>query len=124
MRYSRIFTDADGVTHFADVEMPMTTTAYAPPAKPFDVSEVSDATGVVFYRADVGWHGEPHPTPVRQWTIILSGALRVAVSDGESRRFTSSDAVLLEDLDGAGHTTWVEGDEASTGVFVHAPAPR
>lgn len=119
MRYARIWTDADGASHFEDVDVEMTPGQYAPPAPPFDVSTPLAAERAMFCSIQPGWHGDWHPTPRRQFYLQLSGRLEVEVSDGEIRRLDPGHVVLTEDLDGAGHATRVVGDVPSVGAFVH-----
>jgi hypothetical protein len=46
-----------------------------------------------------------HNTPRRQIIVHLAGEAEVETSAGEVRRFGPGDLVLLEDVDGLGHTT-------------------
>lgn len=125
MRYTRIWTDAEGGSHFEDVDVELTSGQYAPPAPPFDVSSPLAAEGAMFCSIPVGWHGDWHPTPRRQFYIQLAGQLEVGVSDGEVRRLDPGDVVLTDDLDGTGHVTRVVGDLPVVGAFVHlAPSQR
>jgi quercetin dioxygenase-like cupin family protein len=73
---------------------------------------------VLFFHAPVGWFGDWHPTPARQYFVALSGELEVYVSDGQMRRVRAGDVVYLDDLAGRGHTTRVIGDEPVTAVIV------
>lgn len=58
-----------------------------------------------------GWEGDWHPTPRRQFIIILTGGLEVEVSDGEVRRFGPGSIALIEDTEGRGHVSRVLGKE-------------
>ncbi len=101
--YTRIYADANGVSHFEDVDVDFETVDYAPPSPPLDVSEMQSVTGYAFLRAPAGWSGEWHPAPYRQLHFYLSGEVEAQVSDGEVRRFSAGSAVLLEDLSCKGH---------------------
>ncbi len=124
MKYLRIYRDVDGVSHFEELEIELSSVEYAPPAPTIDVSAPFAAERAVFFSMPVGWFGDWHPTPRRQLYCNLGGRLEVAVSDGESHILDRGDVVLLEDLDGAGHTTRVVGAVASSGVFIHLGPPR
>ena len=107
MRYTRIYVDADGETHFEEVEVGFQEVNFAPPAPPLNLSSFSPATQYGFISAPVGWYGDWHPAPKRQVFFHLSGEVECEVSDGEVRRFGPGSVTLLEDTRGKGHTTRV-----------------
>jgi hypothetical protein len=107
--YARIYTDADGETHFSDEALAFTLADYAPPAPPISVSQVFRAESVSFISSPVGWQGDWHPAPRRQFVLILVGELEVEVSDGEIRRFGPGSLCLAEDTSGKGHISRVVG---------------
>ncbi len=115
----RIWSDAEGGSHFEDIEVHLAPRRYAPPAGPIDVSDPFSASGAMFFSMPGGWFGDWHPTPRRQFCFILSGSLEVHVTDGQVRQFEPGAIVLLEDVTALGHSTRVIGDRPSTGVFVH-----
>jgi mannose-6-phosphate isomerase-like protein (cupin superfamily) len=119
MRVARIFSDADGMSHFEDLDVELRTVEYAPPAPAIDVSAAFPTERAFLFEIPVGWYGDWHPTPRRQLYINLSGRLEVKVADGEVRQLGPGDIVLVEDLTGTGHVTRVIGDAPSTGAFVH-----
>ncbi|MBT8488633.1 MAG: cupin domain-containing protein [Gemmatimonadetes bacterium] len=116
----RLFADADGESHFTTTTVELASIDFAPPAPPLEVSEMVDARHG-FLRAPPGWFGDWHPTPARQFMCLLRGVLEVAVSDGEVRRMTPGMVVLLEDLEGRGHSTRVVSDEPALLVFAQIP---
>ncbi len=125
MRITRIRNDADGISHFDDVEIALDAVDYAPPAPPLDVSAPFPARRALLFEFPVGWFGDWHPSPHRQLYFNHGGQLEVEVGDGEIRRVGPGDVVLLEDLVGPGHVTRVVGDAPSRGVFVQlADEPR
>ena len=109
MRYTRLYTDGDGVARFEDLEMAFSAADFAPPAPPLDVSAPMPAQAVLFLRGDAGWHDPAHPAPARQLMMVLSGAFEVTAGD-ETRRFEVGSVVLVEDTGGAGHGTRVLED--------------
>jgi hypothetical protein len=117
--YDRIFNDESGESHFGRVDVELSSTNYAPPAPPLDVSTPDSAERVLFFRAVAGWTGDFHPTPRRQIYFGLSGSIEVTASDGEMRVFPPGSVVLLEDTRGRGHHTKVVGDPEWCGAFVH-----
>jgi hypothetical protein len=70
-----------------------------------------------------GWVGDWHPAPFRQLYFLLSGAIEVEVSDGEKRRAEAGAIFLVEDLEGRGHITRVEGARDALGAIVHLDGP-
>ncbi len=121
MKYMRIFADGSGESHLDEVEIPLTEASFAPPAAPFPISERLEAKNLIFCMIPRGWVGDWHPTPARQYFILLSGVLEVEVSDGEVWRATPGSAVLVEDTSGKGHVTRVVGDSSAQGVFIQLP---
>ncbi len=104
----RVFTDAEGKTHFGETRVKTSLTSFAPPAPPMYVSEPVEAKRTVFMVLPVGWYGEPHPAPRRQ---LMSGTVEVTVSDGEKQVSKSGDISLFEDTSGEGHATKNVGKE-------------
>jgi Cupin domain len=121
MRYMRLYADASGQTHFADVDIELHEAAYAPPAPPFFVSEPSPATAVAWTTIPKGWSSGWHPTPRLQWWFQLVGEVEVSTGDGETRRLGPGSIVRLEDVGSRGHTTRVVGDEDVVAVYAHIP---
>ena len=118
MKYTRIYCDASGESHFEDVSVNVTPVDFAPPAPPLNLAEPIEAKRVILCDFPRAWVGDWHPAPRRQFYIQLSGRLQVTVSDGEVREFSSGSLVLLDDMSGVGHVTKVVGDAGVQGVFV------
>jgi quercetin dioxygenase-like cupin family protein len=116
LKYSILYTDSKGTSHFKTADVAFTDTNFAPPAPPVGLSEFTDANKIVFFSIPKGWFGDWHPAPKKQYFCCLSGEAELIAGDGEKRRFRSGDVFLLEDTVGQGHTTRVIGDE----VFVAA----
>jgi hypothetical protein len=108
MQFCRIYTGADGKSHFEDFDQNQG-------AKHFLTG--LDVKTLVFKndmnREDLhGWHNAPR----RQWCITLSGTVEIGIGDGSARTFGAGDVFLAEDLTGQGHTAlpnnWVR-------AFIH-----
>jgi mannose-6-phosphate isomerase-like protein (cupin superfamily) len=126
MKYTRIYTDANGESHFEGVEVQFQEVDFAPPAPPLNLSSFNPAAqyGFVTFPADRyhEWQDSWHPTPQRQIFFVLSGVGELEVSDGEVRRFEPGSVVLLEDTTGKGHRNRaVSIDDVVTAV-VQLPA--
>jgi quercetin dioxygenase-like cupin family protein len=112
MKYTRLYSDADGESHFEDVELEFQTVDFAPPAPPLDISVFGQAEQCSILRAEPGWKGDWHPAPFRQLHFYLSGEVEAEVSDGERRRIRAGEFALVEDTTGKGHRSCVIGGEA------------
>ena len=116
--YTRVFTDADGETHFSNESLKFGLADYAPPAPPISVSEVFDAENARFISSPAGWDGDWHPAPHRQLILVLVGELEVEVSDGEVRRFGPGSLCLVEDTAGKGHVSRVVGSKRALAAAI------
>lgn len=121
MKYTRIYCDADGESHFEDISVEMSPVDFAPPAPPLNLAAPMEAARLILCRFPRAWVGDWHPAPDRQFFFQLSGQLEGRVSDGEVRRFDPGSMVLLEDTSGKGHLTKVVGDAPVEAVFVQLP---
>ena len=92
---------------------------YAPPAPPLNTSPLESADNCLFLELPGGWYGDWHPTPVRQWLIIMSGACEFETGDGKRQVRKTGDVVLLEDTSGKGHQTRVMGNVAVRIAAIH-----
>lgn len=110
MTYVRLYASEDGTSCWDDVDLPFTLAEFAPPAPPLAVSAEHEATGLVFVTFPVGWSGDWHTAPRRQFQFFLAGTVGAESGDGEVRHFGPGSAVLVEDTTGTGHRSWVAGD--------------
>jgi hypothetical protein len=120
--YRRVYSDAQGDSHFDEVTVEQTLESAAPPAAPFYVSADGPASTYRFYSFEPGWIGELHPAPTRQFLALMSGAVEMETTDGTVRRFAPGDLVLLEDTSGRGHVTRNTGEAYATFLVVPVPA--
>ena len=119
INYLRIYSDSDGCSHFEIKTIGLETKDYAPPAPPLNTSVLEPANNSVFLELPVGWYGDWHPTPVRQWLILMTGACEFEAGDGERTIRKAGDVVLLDDMIGKGHQTKVLGDVAVRISAIH-----
>jgi hypothetical protein len=118
VRCSRIVSEDGGPSRFEDVDVPLAPVAYAPPAPAFELSDPVAASAVLLATMPVGYTSDWHPSPARQWFLLLSGELEVETGGGESRRVSAGAVVLVEDVTGPGHRTRVVGDVPARAAFV------
>ena len=111
MKYTRLFSDEQGESHFEDCEVSFKSVDFAPPAPPLDISLFGSAEQCSILRAKPGWKGDWHPAPFRQLHFYLSGQVEAETSDGEIRRLSPGSIALVEDITGKGHQSQVIGTE-------------
>ena len=111
MKITRMFADDLGEPHFENMEVSFAEMDFAPPMKPISVSEPTSASQILFLHFPAGFVGDRHPSPARQFCVVLSGAIKATVSDGESRDVLRGDIALMEDTTGKGHKVEVLGEE-------------
>jgi hypothetical protein len=111
MKYTRVFSDENGESHFEDVKIEVFPVDFAPPAPPLNLSAFKEAKKFCFVNAPINWYGDWHPTPKRQIFVYISGEIEAKVSDGEVRVFGPGSVTLLEDTTGKGHKSRVVGNQ-------------
>jgi hypothetical protein len=101
----RIYNDAQGESHFEDLEL-RSETQLSSTGVTAEVSEPLPAESL-FFRHVISEASEvtPHVAPAKLIIVHLEGAVEVEASDGEVRRFGPGEAVLVEDTGGKGHIT-------------------
>jgi hypothetical protein len=118
MRYTRLFADDSGESHFEDIEIEFITTEYVQSAPPLDLSTTLPANEAGFMRARAGWASDFHVSSARNMFVVLSGEWEVTASDGESRRFGVGSTLRVEDTTGKGHSSRVVSNTPSVAVIV------
>jgi quercetin dioxygenase-like cupin family protein len=106
MKFSSIFADEHGETHFIQTDLPERELAVGPPPNP--VGKMSNFGAVTTMNAisfPAGTEAPAHNAPQPYVVIVLGGEGEVVVSDGESRRFRAGDLLVCNDLAGKGHIT-------------------
>jgi hypothetical protein len=117
-RYVKLYCDASGESHFADVAEELTLVNFAPPADPVLLSSFFPATRTSFFSAPGGWTGDWHPAPARNLFVLISGEWEITASDGETRTLLPGSVILVEDTKGKGHRSRVVSDEDSLALLV------
>jgi Cupin domain len=118
MRYTRLFSDEQGESHFDEVEIEFAGTDYLEGAAPLELSPAQAAMDYRFMNAPAGWTSDWHPSSARNLFVVITGEWEVTASDGEARRFRTGDVLLVEDTTGKGHTSRVTSDESSLAVMI------
>ena len=108
MQVVRIAHDGIGGSTTSEVEIEFEERGFAAGVPPLLVSPTTACHTVSFVEfPDAIRDTDPHPTPRRQYGVVLTGVAETATSDGEVRHFGPGSVVLLEDTEGRGHVTRV-----------------
>ena len=113
--YVRVYSDADGETHFENVYLP--TEERSSPTGTVDALSAPLANAGLVFRTVLMEASDtiPHNAPRRLIIVQLDGTVEVEVSDGELRRFGPGSVLMVEDTTGKGHVTrTVSGGPRST----------
>ncbi len=100
---ARLYADAEGESHFQDIEFDMASIQFAPPAPALDISDPLEAKNVFWMRFPADWRNVAHVSPRRQLFVVLAGELEIWTSTGQTRTFKVGDHLLGEDTTGKGH---------------------
>ena len=118
IRYSVLFADQQGVTHFRDEYLVWQESAGI---SRFFVTPYLSAEKIGFFRAPPGLSVDWHPAPGKRFVMVLSGIVQVEAGDGERRTFAPGSVVLVTDTQGPGHRTIVLGEQDVLAVWVPIP---
>lgn len=121
MKYTRIYSDSDGESHFEDIQVELAPCVFAPPAPLFNLATPLETERAIFCEFPAHWFGNWHPAPCRQFFFQMSGDIEIQVGDGETRNFSAGSLILLDDTGGKGHLTRLVGNSGVDGVFVQMP---
>ena len=94
MKFYRLFTGADGQSHFENL-------AHVDASSLFETAHLVKALVIRKQPSPhiAGWH----PAPRRQWVVTLAGSVEIVVGDGTRMTFGPGDVFLAEDVTGQGH---------------------
>jgi len=98
MRIHNLYTDADGESHFRDIEVD-----WAEERRGSKLSKRLPANGIIFRETMAEYDLDWHPAPRRQYIVNLDAGVKLTASDGESRIIAAGEVILVEDTTGKGH---------------------
>jgi hypothetical protein len=113
MRIHNLYVDANGETHFRDIEV-----AWVEERNFSKLSARLPATGIIFRETSADYDLDWHPAPRRQYIINLDGGVKITASDGESRVIGAGEVLLVEDTSGKGHLSKSVGGKLRHSIFV------
>jgi hypothetical protein len=85
------------------------------------VNRIGDVKGVLFAQLKAGATEDWHIAPRRQFMVCVRGIVEITASDGQKRRLTPGQFMLLEDTTGKGHITHAAGAEDHVALAVPVP---
>ena len=97
MKITRLYTGADGNSHFEEIEV--------------KIEKLQPGEGIIFREERPSYVKDWHPAPRRQYVITLAGQGEIELTDGTKRRFGPGDIMLADDTAGRGHITRVISSE-------------
>ena len=113
MNYTRIYTGEDGLTHFQDVDVPLTSGEHSQ-----YFSELIKATGIIFRITGADYDFDYHNAPRKQFIVNLDGGVEITASDGTVRVFGSGEIILAEDTTGKGHISRAVNNQPRKSLFI------
>jgi hypothetical protein len=112
MKITRVYTGADGESHFEDVDIELS------PGTVGSLSESQDVTKIIFRETGGDYDLDFHTAPRRQYIINLSGGVEIEVGDGSKRLIPTGEILLAEDTTGHGHISRAVNGEMRRSIFV------
>lgn len=113
MRIHNLYVDADGETHFRDIQIEWT--SESPSGR---LSTRRPATGIIFRQVPPTYDLDWHPAPRRQYIINLDAGVEITASDGERRVIGAGEVILVEDVSGRGHRSKAVDGKLRHCIFV------
>ncbi len=113
VKITRLYTGESGISHFEDIEVELEDNG-----KIGFLSEIEEATGIIFRTNSKDYNYDWHNAPRRQYIIMQEGQVEVTASDGEVRIFYPGDVLLVEDTTGKGHKSRALGNKPRKSIFV------
>jgi len=120
MKFTMIYTDNKGETHFGEQDVTDTETSFGPPPNPIGrLADFGPATNMFVFSIPAGTEVPSHTAPHPYVSIVLSGTVEIVASDGNARRFNPGELLLCNDLTGKGHVT--RAITEAVAAFVNRP---
>jgi hypothetical protein len=113
MKLVRVYTGADGRSHFEDVTVDLDERGSLG-----RISALWPGKGVLFREVDGDYALDFHNAPRRQLVVNLTGSVDIEVGDGTVRRLGPGAILLAEDTTGQGHISRAVDGEPRTCLFV------
>jgi hypothetical protein len=113
MRIHNLYADADGRSHFRDIEVEWVEQRHFS-----KLSQRFPASGIIFRETSGDYELDWHPAPRRQYIINLDAGVEITASDGETRIIGPGEVFLVEDTTGKGHLSKAVGGQMRRSIWV------
>jgi len=113
MKLHRLYTDAQGESHFEDVDIEFVETS--PSGR---LSKRLPVSGIIFREVPPTYDLDWHTAPRRQYIINLDNGVQITASDGEERIIGAGEVLLVEDTTGKGHLSKAINERLRHCIFV------
>lgn len=100
MKYTRIYSDSAGESHFEEVDIAL--------HEGGEIGRLSDhfpVASLQFRENQPDYDWDFHNAPQVQFIVLLDGEIEITTSLGEKRIFKGGDILKVEDTEGKGHKT-------------------
>jgi hypothetical protein len=119
MKIPRVFTGADGQSHFDEIDIDVDLQA----GEFSSTSRLLVGPGVMFRETDGDYSLDFHPAPRRQFIVNLDGWVELEVGDGTIRRFGPGSIFLADDVTGQGHRSRAVEGQSRRSVVIPVEEP-
>src|SRR5262249_49045549 len=113
MRIHNLYTDANGQSHFRDIEV-----EWVEERRGSKLSKRLPANGIIFRETQAEHDLDCHRTPPRKNITTLDAGEKIPASDGESRVIGTGEVIMVEDTTGKGHLSQHVEGKIRHSVFV------
>jgi hypothetical protein len=113
MKIHHLHVDANGESHFEDIEV-----SYPHSNEAGRLSERIPVSGLIFREVPPSYDLDWHNAPRRQYIVNLDAAVRITASDGETREIGAGEVFLVEDVTGKGHLSQAVGGKLRNCLFI------
>jgi hypothetical protein len=113
MRIHNLYADADGRSHFRDIEV-----EWARDLPSGRTSATHAATGLIFRETPGDYDLDWHHAPRRQYVVNLDAPVEITASDGERRVIGPGEILFVEDTSGDGHLSKAVGGQVRRSLFI------
>lgn len=108
--FLHLYVDENGVSRVnPNATKELEAISFAPPAPQMLVSQSMVVQSMVMVELSVGWQGDWHPSPKKQWVICLAGEMGYQSEDGSELVLRAGSYILTTDTYGKGHKSWNAG---------------
>ena len=90
MRIHNLYTDAQGQSHFRDIDV-----EWVEESRAGKLSKRLPAAGIIFREVQPDYDLDWHPAPRRQYIINLDAGVQITASDGEARVIGAGEVILV-----------------------------